>query len=168
MFVHPTVGCLKVGGKFYDANPTPVSTGVAEFFYEDARAFISLLMSGALHNFTELQWVVPHSGGAFTNLIDRIVDHFLTLSAFTPYADIQSRLWFESAGPSYPHAAYALLAFNVSTSHLMFGSDFPYAPAYTTAPNIAGVENAPWLTAAEKNALLNTNAKTLFAGKIVF
>jgi len=167
IFVHPTTPCVKVGGKFFNANPTNVTTGIDEFFFEDARAFMSLTVSETLHNFTNLKWIAAHSGGSFISILDRFVGQFPNIQR-TAVADIVARVWWDSAGPSYPHQAFALTAFNVSLSHLVFGTDFPYAPAISIPFAINGVVNTPWLTSAQKEALFSTNAEALFAGKINF
>jgi len=46
--------------------------GIFEFYFETARTFMDLSLSRTLVNYTKFNWVVPHVGGSFPSVIDRV------------------------------------------------------------------------------------------------
>jgi hypothetical protein len=164
VFVHPNSPCEHVGGLYVTADPTIYAPGLVEFFFEDARAFMSLTTQGTLNTYTNINYLVPHSGGSFASIIERF---FTILPPAVQAASLQAymtRLWWDSAGPSYPNAAYALLGYGIPPSQFVFGTDFPYAPAATLPATIQAVYNTSWLTTPQKTALFSTNVEALFLG----
>jgi hypothetical protein len=72
LFVHPNSPCLRTeDGALISANPTLYIDGMVEFYFETARTFMDLSLSGTLMNFTKLNWIVPHAGGSFPSVISR-------------------------------------------------------------------------------------------------
>ncbi|KAK3639527.1 hypothetical protein LTR22_017389 [Elasticomyces elasticus] len=147
IFVHPTGPCLHpANGSLIDANPTLYPEGLVEFYFETARTFIDLTISQTIANFTALRWVVPHGGAACTS--------------GGKQSGIQHS---DAAGPVFPHQILGLLGYGVPTSQLVYGSDFPYAPSFSYSFEIAAIQNATFLTAAEKTALFSSNSESIFA-----
>lgn len=72
-------------------------------------------------NFTTLNFVIPHVGGAFP----AIEDHFLTSSpALEARAKeaYKTRFWWDSAGPTYFAQVKGLLGYDEPINQLLFGT----------------------------------------------
>ncbi|KAI7158956.1 hypothetical protein KC343_g12585 [Hortaea werneckii] len=159
IFVHPNAPCLHtVNGSLVDANPTPYPAGLVELYFETARTFMDLTISRTMANFTHLHWIVPHAGGAFPSIEDRFItpqsEDVIALSK----AAYSTRFWWDAAGPVFPHQVLGLLGYGVPSSQLLYGSDFPYAPPFSYAYEIAAIQNASFLDLAEKRSLFDGNA----------
>ncbi|TFK36383.1 hypothetical protein BDQ12DRAFT_686809 [Crucibulum laeve] len=164
-YIHPSAPYVKVNNKLVEANPTPYPTGNIEFFFETSRTLMDLTLTQTIHNFTNIHYVIPHVGGAFPATIDRILKS--TPAIYDSSLNIYStRFWWDSAGPTYFHQVAGLLGFGIPKSQLLYGTDYPYAPAFTQAGSLNAVKNSALFTAVEKTAIFRSNAVTLFGNKI--
>ncbi|KAK4893012.1 hypothetical protein LTR27_008549 [Elasticomyces elasticus] len=172
IFVHPTGPCLHTtNGSLVDANPISEQLnmaalypeGLVEFYFETARTFMDLTISQTIANFTALRWVVPHGGGSFPSIEDRFITSQPPALLAASKAAYSTRFFWDAAGPVFPHQISGLLGYGVPTSQLVYGSDFPYAPSFSYGFEIAAIQNATFLTAAEKTALFSGNSKSIFA-----
>ncbi|KAF5849414.1 hypothetical protein GGP41_006398 [Bipolaris sorokiniana] len=59
-----------------------------------------------------------------------------------------------------------LLAYDISTTNLFFGTDFPYAPIFTYGPSLIGIQTSPFVTNAERSGIFAQNARRLFGERI--
>jgi hypothetical protein len=64
IYVHPTTPCLRANGTLVEANPTVYPTGNIEFFFDTARMLEDLAVTRTIINFTNINYIVPHVGGA--------------------------------------------------------------------------------------------------------
>ncbi|KAG6836791.1 hypothetical protein H0H93_003212 [Arthromyces matolae] len=165
LYVHPGTPYVTVNNKLVEANPTPYPTGNIEFFFETARTLEDLTLTQTIHNFTNIDYIIPHVGGAFPATIDRILKSVPAIYN-SSLAIYQTRFWWDSAGPTYYHQISGLLAFGIPTTQLLFGTDFPYAPSYTQAASLAAVQASTAISASDKTLLFTTNPKALFGSKI--
>ncbi|KAI7475918.1 hypothetical protein KC357_g4822 [Hortaea werneckii] len=158
IFVHPNAPCLHAGnGSLIDANPTPYPSGLVELYIETARTFMDLTISRTVANFTHLHWIVPHAGGAFPSIEDRFITSQSADVIALSKALYRTRFWWDAAGPVFPHQVLGLLGYGVPSSQLLYGSDFPYAPPFSYAYEIAAIQNASFLDPAEKRSLFEGN-----------
>ncbi|KAF7341823.1 Amidohydro-rel domain-containing protein [Mycena sanguinolenta] len=133
-----------------------------------ARTFIDLALSGTLQNLTNINYIVPHVGGSLPSIIDRSIagrsddDNAAIMEAF------HTRCWWDSAGVTYAHQIGGLLAYNISPSFLLYGSDFPWVPASVLDLAFDAIATSPFLDDIQKQAMRSENVKRLFAGKIQF
>ncbi|EDR03315.1 uncharacterized protein LACBIDRAFT_295281 [Laccaria bicolor S238N-H82] len=167
LYIHPGTPYLTVGNKLYEANPTTYATGNIEFYFETARTLMDLTLTQTIHNFTNIHYVIPHVGGAFTTSIDRI------LKSVPPLYDASmqiysTRFWWDSAGPTYFHQVAGLIGYTIPKSQFLFGTDYPYAPSFTQPGSLAAVKASTLFTDAEKTAIFSGNAQNLFGNKIKF
>ncbi|KAJ7288281.1 amidohydrolase 2 [Mycena rebaudengoi] len=166
VFVHPADPLLEVAGTFVEANPTVYTSGIVEFYFETARTFMDLALSRTLQNLTHINFIIPHAGGSLPSIIDRGIragpDNSVILQAF------QTRCWWDSAGLTYAHQLGGLLAYNISPSFLLYGSDYPYIPAALVDPAFDAIAASPFLDDEQKQDMRSENIKRLFAGKIKF
>jgi hypothetical protein len=59
-----------------------------------------------------------------------------------------------------------LLAYNISPSFLLYGSDWPWIPAPLVDPAFDAITTSPFLNDAQKLAMRSENVKRLFEGKV--
>ncbi|KAG6833103.1 hypothetical protein H0H87_011514, partial [Tephrocybe sp. NHM501043] len=164
-YIHPSAPYVKVSNKLVEANPTPYPTGNIEFFFETARTLMDLTLTQTIHNFTNINYIIPHVGGAFPACIDRILKSAPAIYD-SSLAIYRTRFWWDSAGPTYFHQVSGLLAFGIPASQLLFGTDYPYAPSFTQAGSLAAVLASTVVTAEQKTLLFTTNPTNLFGSKI--
>ncbi|CAI6088151.1 unnamed protein product [Clonostachys chloroleuca] len=133
IFIHPTSPCIGDGKTTQPASPLALYPGpVIEFFFDTARAVSNLFLSGAIQSLTSTKFIVSHAGGAFTPLIDRLVEFAPLvrnpdLTAESIRATIKKQFYFDLAGTPLPDQIYGLLRY-VDASRLVYGSDYPFTP----------------------------------------
>ncbi|MEL7940193.1 amidohydrolase family protein [Pseudomonas delhiensis] len=106
-----------------------------EFLCDTTRAAVNLILTGTLERFPKIRWILAHSGGFLPYVAWRI-----SLANALPEFKDQApqgvmtyvkRFYFDTAlSPS----RYSMVALKelVDPSHILFGSDFPFAPAPIT------------------------------------
>jgi len=150
VFIHPTTPCsvghhanaCRHAAPLEKIYPRPMF----EFFFDTARAYINLFLSGTVSRCPNITFVVCHAGGALPPLITRFATapQLLKLPGMdltvTP-AYVKERLnsdqfFFDTAGWVFPDQIKGLLAYldeKKKGERLVYGSDFPWTP-------FAGVE----------------------------
>jgi predicted TIM-barrel fold metal-dependent hydrolase len=121
VFVHPSL----VPG----LEPLPgVPTFVVDFLLDTTRAAILLSRSGTLDRYPDLKIILAHAGGIVPYAAYRM--SAAASSSGNPFDGIArlKRFYFDTALSASPTALPSLLAF-AEPDHVLFGSDFPYAPA---------------------------------------
>lgn len=161
IYVHPTTPYIRVNGSLIEANPTIYPTGNIEFYFETARMLSDLAVTQTILNFTNINYIIPHVGGAWPSVADRLLKSFPAIYDRTLEA-LQTRFFYDSAGPTYFHQVGGLLAYEVPTSQLMYGTDYPYAPIFTYGPSLTALKLSPYLTDADRLDVLHSNAEDLF------
>lgn len=180
--VHPTEPLMRVenGSSVIVANPTTYPTGFVEFYFETARALMDLVLSQTLIKYTNIRWSIAHVGGAFPAIEDRFLKRSSALEKLAKQA-LNSRVWYDSAGPTYFAQVKGLLGYGVPTSQLVFGSvslpvrwwlwkktanllgfqDFPYSQ-FPYDASAQAIVDADFLAELEKTALFETNVEDMF------
>ena len=121
MFVHPSL--------LPGLDPLPGVPGfVADFLLDTTRAAILLARSGTLDRHPDLKIILSHAGGFVPYAAFRL--SAATSPSGNPFDGIAQlkRFYFDIALSGTPTALPSLLAF-AERDHVLFGSDFPYAPA---------------------------------------
>jgi predicted TIM-barrel fold metal-dependent hydrolase len=167
IYIHPTTPYMLVNGSLIEANPTTYPTGNIEFYFETARVLQDLAVTQTILNFTNINYIIPHVGGAFPSVADRLLKSFPAIYNRTMSA-LQTRFFWDSAGPTYFHQVAGLLAYDVPTTNLLFGTDFPYAPIFTYTPSLLGIETSPFVTRSEHLGIFFRNAQRLFRDRFSF
>ena len=165
IYVHPTTPYIRVNGTLVEADPTIYPTGNIEFFFETARMLEDLAVTQTTLNFTNINYIIPHVGGAFPSVADRLLKSFPAIYDRT-LAVLQTRFFWDSAGPTYFHQVGGLLAYDIPATNLFFGTDFPYAPIFAYAPSLVGIETSPFVTDAERVGIFAQNAVRLFGNRL--
>ncbi|KAG8904653.1 hypothetical protein FRC01_008653, partial [Tulasnella sp. 417] len=167
VYVHPTTPYLKVNGKFVEANPTLYIPGLVEFYFETARCYMDLSYSGVLTKYTNIRWIAAHVGGAFPAILDRMIKSLGPTMEASLKSIYNTRIFWDSAGPTYPNQVRGLIGYGIPKSQLLLGTDYPYAPANTYAGAFAGLVNdLTDFTQADITNILRNNSVALFGNKL--
>ena len=121
VFVHPSF----IPG----LEPLPgLPTFVVDFLLDTTRAAILLARSGTLERYPDLKIILAHAGGIVPYAAYRM--SAAASPSGNPFDGIArlKRFYFDTALSGSPTALPSLLAF-AEPDHVLFGSDFPYAPA---------------------------------------
>ena len=155
VFVHPS------------ALPGPCVPGVpafaADFLLDTTRAAYRLVQCGAVRRFPNLRIILAHAGGFLPYASHRLMAALLAEGGRAPgeiLDDLRS-FWFDTALSGSPAALPSLLAF-AKPGHVLFGSDWPYAPAPAVAYFTSQLDAYAALDAPGHGAIDRGNALTLF------
>ena len=149
--------------------PLPIVAGVAgplvDYPFDTTRTAVQLVLNGIVDRYPGARIILAHAGGFLPYASHR----FAALArVFRPDAakpaDILAsfqRFYFDTALSSGPAAMPSLKAF-AGSGRILFGSDFPYAPAGVAASFTANLDTYDGLTVDEHRAISHGNARTLF------
>jgi len=149
--------------------PLPTAAGVpgplVDYPFDTTRAAVQLVLNGIVDRYPGARIILAHAGGFLPYASHRFAElaRVFRPAAAKP-ADILAtfqRFYFDTALSSGPAALPSLKAF-AGSGHMVFGSDFPYAPAGIGASFTAKLDADNGLTADEHRAINHGNACTLF------
>lgn len=163
VFLHPTSPkCFEDIGMGF---PAPL----IEFPFDTARTAVSLIYGGVLRTRPNIRLILPHGGGALPGLLNRIA-----MVAQTPIAnprpegeagevlDEVRRLYFDLALAATPLNLAALLSVT-DASHILFGTDYPFAPPPAVTANSVGFNSLmDAMTPHQRRMIEFGNAASLF------
>jgi 6-methylsalicylate decarboxylase len=156
VFVHPT----ELPGPRLDFIP-PFA---ADFLLDTTRAAYRLVESGAVRRFQNLKIILAHAGGFLPYASHRIAVA-ITAATQRPPAEVLEDLqtfYFDTALSGSPAALPSLLAF-AKAGHVLFGSDWPYAPSVVVRYFTGQLDAYAALNAAGHAAIDRASADALFA-----
>ena len=136
-FVHPAIPPATDQPQF------GLPPSLYEFPFDTTRMVANLLYSGTLDRYPGLRLIVSHAGGAVPYLAKRLTYAGTINPEVAPRqpADLFGslrRLYYDTAMSANPHTLAALTSL-IGTDHILFGSDYPFMPASTTAETVDGV-----------------------------
>jgi predicted TIM-barrel fold metal-dependent hydrolase len=156
VFVHPTEPCCAV-----DLIPG-IPSSVIEFVFDTTRAITSFLVNGTFARCPDIRFIFCHSGGTLPVLAARINGFFQSRNALA--SRVPNGVLYELRKLNYDIAnatsasSLAALMNLVSTTQILWGSDFPYRPVGLTANGWDTYQAAPEI----KRAVNRDNALKLF------
>jgi predicted TIM-barrel fold metal-dependent hydrolase len=121
LFVHPST------------LPGPVVEGIppfaADFLLDTTRAAFQLVRNGIVRRFPNLKIILSHAGGFVPYASHRLAVALTAETQRSPLdlLDDLASFYFDTALSGSPAALPSLLAF-AKPGHVLFGSDWPYAP----------------------------------------
>jgi len=149
--------------------PLPIVAGVAgplvDYPFDTTRTAVQLVLNGIVDRYPGARIILAHAGGFLPYASHRFAElaRVFRPDAASP-ADILAsfqRFYFDTALSSGPAAMPSLKAF-AGSDRILFGSDFPYAPAGVAASFTAKLHASDGLTADEHGAISHRNAWILF------
>jgi len=121
VFVHPA------------ALPGPAVEGIppfaADFLLDTTRAAYQLVQSGAMQRHPNLRIILSHAGGFLPYASHRLAMGIAATAGRSPFEILEDfrRFYFDTALSATPAALPSLLAF-AAPGHVLYGSDWPFAP----------------------------------------
>lgn len=148
---------------------------LVEFVCDTTRAAVNLMLSGTMEKYPKINWILAHAGGFLPYAAWRLSlgNALPELSERAPQGVLTylKRFYFDTAlSPS----AYSMAVLKelVEPSHVLFGSDFPFAPAPLTAVQVQTLGESQVWSQAIKSGIDRSHALSLFpkfkvAGELV-
>jgi len=185
VFLHPAaaVGANVPQGNDAGATLAGVPSSLLEFVFDTTRAVTSLLASGTLERTPDIRYMLAHAGGTVPYLALRIaIGAQWAAGRITPgarwgtetsqqqftqlaqvYAGMQhlQQLYYDTTF-SDPSTVFPSLQALTEPSHLLFGSDYPWAGEAITSLLLARMESYQGLDQKARAALERDNALSLF------
>ncbi len=159
VFLHPTVPTTSANVKM------SVPGAIVEFVFDTTRTVTDLIYSGRMERFPDLSIILPHAGGTVPYLAGRIALAGLDpeLAAKAPQGALAylRRFYYETALSTAPTALSSLQEL-VDPSHIVFGSDYPFAPEKLIDREIEGVTRYGGFDHAGLEAIERGNSLSLF------
>jgi len=166
VFVHP--------GELPAERAPGIPAFTADFLLETVRAATGLVLSGMFEKYDGIRWILAHAGGFLPYISHRIL---LTMLRDEPKLrqakamvdrkwesrkrlDLLRRFHFDVALSSSPTALPSLLAF-ADPTRVLYGSDYPFAPAPAVRFMRQEYEDVP-LDPGVRSAIDHRNAHALF------
>ncbi|MEA2772721.1 MAG: 6-methylsalicylate decarboxylase [Acetobacteraceae bacterium] len=149
--------------------PLPPAAGIAgplvDYPFATTRTAVQLVLNGVVDRYPGARIILSHAGGFVPYAAHRFAElaHVFRPDAAKP-ADILAsfqRFYFDTALSSSPSALPSLTAF-AKDDHILFGTDFPFAPADVGTSFIAKLDAYAGLTSNEHKAIGHGNAWSLF------
>ncbi len=155
VFVHPT------SPPCWSHTSLGYPRAMIEFPFDTTRAIADLALSGALDRWPAIRWIVPHAGGTLPFLAHRIAG-MTRLVGGTPDTVLAAlgRLHYDLAGSANPTSVNALLDV-VDTTHVLYGSDWPFTPEDGMANGLRFMRDESSPVPVD---MLRSNADALFPG----
>jgi predicted TIM-barrel fold metal-dependent hydrolase len=157
VFVHPAQPPLRaVDG---------VAGPLVDYLFDTTRTAVQLVLNGIVDRYPGVRIILANAGGFLPYASHRFAElarvfHPDRSSPGRILAGFQ-RFYLDTALSSGPAALASLKAF-AGSDHLLFGTDFPYAPAGVVASFTATLDTYARLIADEHIAISHRNAWTLF------
>jgi len=136
-----------------------------EFLCDTTRAALNLILTGTLERYPRIRFILAHAGGFLPYVAWRV-----SLANMMPPFDARApqgvltyvrRFYFDTALSPAPYSMAALQLL-VDPSHILFGSDFPFAPAPITALQVKTLEESTLWNEEHKHAIDRAHALRLF------
>ncbi|WP_301365471.1 amidohydrolase family protein [Streptomyces xanthophaeus] len=135
---------------------------MCDFLLDTTRAAVNMISRRTLDRFPDISVVLPHAGGFLPFIATRLqaLGRFCE-PAVEPAAvrDHLSRFYYDTAGPMAPAAT---LLEHVPADHVLFGTDWPAAPADTVMDlALPALEADPAFTPEQLRGIYHDNAMRL-------
>lgn len=154
VFVHPA------------SLPGPTVDGIppfaADFLLDTTRAAYLLVRNGIVRRHPNIRFVLSHAGGFVPYAAHRMTSAIVADTGASPLDvldDLRS-FYYDTALSGSPSALPSLLAF-ARPEHVLFGSDWAFAPPAAVQYFTAGLDNHP-MDATARAGIERTNAEALF------
>jgi predicted TIM-barrel fold metal-dependent hydrolase len=154
VFVHPA-HC-----RAPDGLNLPAPASVVEYVFDTTRAIVNLIYNGTLRRCPDIKLIVSHAGGTVPFLSDRIAG--MEESSNVPNVlDTIRSLYYDVAAAMAPAALRSLQTVTDPT-HILWGSDLPFASAERLRAELKQWNAYDGLEGATRAAVEHGNAQRLF------
>ena len=158
VFIHPGAPHLKV----LDGIPGPV----IDYPFDTTRTAVHMVLNNVLERHPATKVILSHAGGFLPYASHRFAELLAALNPDGPTIDSFlasfGQFYFDTALSAGPAALPSLLAF-AGSDHVLYGSDFPYAPASVGASFTTKLDAYSELSSDQHTAINYGNARQLLA-----
>ncbi|MGE5147044.1 MAG: amidohydrolase family protein [Candidatus Eiseniibacteriota bacterium] len=120
-----------------------IPAATLDFPFDTTRAVVSLLLNGTFARCPDISFIFSHAGGAIPFLAERIARLAVRpeFKQHVPNGVVPElkRLYYDTA-LSANEFAFASLLKLVAPEHVLFGSDYPFAPEATMTATVKGLQ----------------------------
>ncbi|SOY61653.1 putative TIM-barrel fold metal-dependent hydrolase [Cupriavidus taiwanensis] len=138
---------------------------VLEFPCDTSRAALNLILRGVTERHPRIRWILSHAGGFLPYIGWRasLVNAMSEFQHAIPqgFLTYLRRFYFDTALSPSPISMAALREL-VEPDHILFGSDFPYAPAAATSLQVRTLEGSTIWDETVRHGIDRTHALRLF------
>jgi predicted TIM-barrel fold metal-dependent hydrolase len=138
---------------------------LVEFVFDTTRAVANLIFSGTLERHPDVKIILSHAGGTVPYLAGRLsaTEVVPGLRERAPKGAVAylKNLYYDTALSAFPTALGSLREL-VDPSHILFGSDYPFAPESVIEATERGIEGYTPIDAAQRNIIEREAALALF------
>lgn len=138
---------------------------VFNYMAETTAAITNLLVNGTLQRYKNIKLIVPHGGALLPSLYDRLIGMELLLNHAAGFEvkteNFFRSLYYDLAGFAVPNQLAGLLKMT-DISHLLYGSDLPYASESFCLKQKAALLQTNLLSKTDKESVFYNNSAQLF------
>jgi predicted TIM-barrel fold metal-dependent hydrolase len=139
--------------------------GMVEFIADTSRAVTNLLLSGTLHRYPSIRYIVSHAGGAipYISLRLKFSEEIPGVAENIPLGTMHylQKLYYDTTLSTSETVLAGLQQF-VPTEQILFGSDYPMVPEKVVSIETRMLEASRVLDDATRQAIDRDNALKLF------
>lgn len=186
VFIHPTIFTgSEIPVARNAGSPVPTLPGfMLEFVFDTTRAVANLVLSGTLKKYPHVRIILSHAGGTVPFVAEKMVSGALytafasrisTGQVTLPREQIEAirqafaedilgqlrSLYYDTALSANIHA-FSSLRQLVPASHILLGTDYPFAPEIESGSTAARLATLPGLSEQELRDIEGENALKLF------
>ncbi len=156
VFLHPTVPAINSELKL---NLPPF---LIEFVFDTTRAVTNLIYSGTVERCPDIRFIVAHAGGTVPYLAYRIsLGQIMLPGVPQGVMTYLKQFYYDTALSAKPNALRSLQEL-VDASHILFGSDYPFAPEVATFFAVQGIQNFDGFDEQARKEIERESALALF------
>lgn len=140
-----------------------IPSSLIEFVFDTTRAVANLVYSGTLERCPDIRFIIAHAGGTAPYLAWRISLFQYQPAGMLPQGVITylKRLYYDTALSAVPYALQSLQEL-VDPSHILFGTDYPFAPESVISFSMKGLKDDESFDDRALKAIAQENALRLF------
>ena len=145
-----------------------IPAAVMDAPFDTTRAAFSLVCSGVMERYPDITFILSHGGGTLPYLSYRLgrmapaVWKSFKQSAPKGFDEYLGRFYYDTAIVSPD--AFPYLVRQVGASHVIVGTDYPFAGSAVPAECLEGVRTREEIDDQERKLILEKNARVLFPG----
>ncbi|MFJ3056213.1 amidohydrolase family protein [Herbaspirillum sp. NPDC087042] len=136
-----------------------------EFLCDTTRAALNLIFTGTMERYPGIKWILAHAGGFLPYIAWRasLANMIAELSGKMPQGVLTylRRFYFDTALSPADYSMAALKQL-VDPTHILFGSDFPFAPAPVTTMQSQTLQQSSMWSDEVKYGINRGHALSLF------
>ena len=184
VFIHPTVFTgSEIPSAKNAGSPIPtLPSFMLEFIFDTTRAVANLVITGTLKKYPRIRFILSHAGGTVPFVANKIVSGVMMTTLTRQGQGLQASpemieqgfraareeifrqlrtLYYDTALSANANALSSLQQL-VPASHILLGTDYPFAPESETSSSLQGLASYEGFNQQDKQDIEANNALKLF------